>query len=113
MKKIVLSLLVVLFVAGTGFRPISRDMHCQGKPGLLFLDMYYQGGSGPQIVATYYGNYIIVDGTGTSGIIRIDYNAGGWLYRDIVTPGSPYYIPSNTSTITLSTQTSTSLYSIY
>jgi hypothetical protein len=92
---------------------MTRDMHCQGKPGMLFLDMHYQGGSGPQIVATYYGNYIFVDGSGTSGIIRIDYNAGGWLYRDIVTPGAPYYIPSNTSTVTLSTQTSTSLYSIY
>ena len=110
MKKIVLCMLVVLFVAGTGFRPMSGDMHSQGKPGVLFLNMYYQGGSGPQIVATYYGDYIIVDGSGT---IRIDYNAGGWLYRDIVTPGTPYYIPSNTSTVTLSNQASTSLYSIY
>ena len=99
MKSAVLCLMVGLFFVGTGFRE-------------KFNTMVYGGGSGPQIVATYDG-YAVTVASGTSGPVRIDYNAGGYLYKDFITPGTPYYIPSNTTSLLLSNSASTSYYGIY
>jgi len=99
-KPVVLFLAVALFFVGTGFRTHQ------------FSTMVYGGGSGPQIVATYDG-YAVTVASGTSGPVRIDYNAGGYLYRDLITPGTPYYIPSNTTSVILSNSASTSYYGIY
>jgi len=93
-------LTLVLFLVGTGFRTT--------RSGTL----HYGGGSGPQIVATYDG-YALTVASGTPGTIRLDYNAGGYLYNAILTPGTPYPIPSNTSSVYLSNYQSTSYYSIY
>jgi hypothetical protein len=98
-KAVILFLTAGLFFAGTGFRS-------------QFSTMVYGGGSGPQIVATYDG-YAVTVANGTPGPVRIDYNAGGWLYRDIITPGTPYSIPSNTTSVTFSNAASTSYYGIY
>ncbi len=98
-KPVILFFAVALFFAGTGFRA-------------KFNTMVYGGGSGPQIVATYDG-YAVTVASGTPGPVRIDYNAGGYLYRDLITPGTPYYIPSNTTSVILSNSASTSYYGIY
>jgi len=98
-KMVVLFLAMGLFLVGTGYRN-------------HFSTMVYGGGSGPQIVATYDG-YAVTVASGTPGPVRIDYNAGGWLYRDLITPGTPYSIPSNTTSVTFSNSASTSYYAIY
>jgi hypothetical protein len=99
MKSAVLCLTVGLFFIATGFRT-------------QFRTMTYGGGSGPQIVATYDGYAVTVE-PGTPGPVRIDYNAGGYLYRDLITPGSPYSLPTNTTSLVLSNSASTSYYGIY
>jgi hypothetical protein len=98
-KMFVLFLTAGLFLTGTSYRA-------------KFNYMVYGGGSGPQIVATYDG-YAVTVANGTPGPVRIDYNAGGWLYRDLITPGVPYSIPSNTTSVIFSNSASTSYYGIY
>ena len=98
-KAVVFFLTAALFFAGTSFRTHFRTMS-------------YGGGSGPQIVATYDG-YAVTVAYGTPGTVRIDYNAGGFLYKDFITPGVAYGLPTNTTSLILSNYQSTSYYGIY
>lgn len=97
-QRMALCLTLVLFLIGTGFRTAGGTLQ-------------YGGGSGPQIVATYDG-YNITVAVGTPGTIRMDYNAGGYIYNHLMTPGTPYPIPSNTTSVIFSNFQSTSYYSI-
>jgi hypothetical protein len=100
-KMAVFCLTAALLFTGTSFRPKTFGG-----------TMTYGGGSGPQIVATYDG-YSVTVAYGTPGTVRLDYNAGGYIYNHLMTPGTPYSIPSNTTSCIFSNYQSTSYYGIY